>query len=81
LFNDPTQRPAPQVTVEALMHGLRSRVVAAVTEPDTKRRLAQLSNQQAIEVGSRLRKLNPEIAAPWTAHNVSLLMLARERFK
>src|SRR5262245_40998762 len=41
-------------TVEAVMWSLRTRGVAALREPDTRRRIAQLSEQQIIEVGDRL---------------------------
>jgi hypothetical protein len=68
-------------TVEALMLGLRSRGVCALVETDTRRRLAELSDEQLLEVGVRLRRLNPEIAAPWTADQVLILLRSRERCK
>jgi hypothetical protein len=43
---------APAVTVEALMYGLRERGTKALAEPDTKRRLAALSDEQIVEVQS-----------------------------
>ena len=38
-------------TVAALIYGLRDRGVDALDEPNTRRRIAQLSDEQAIEVG------------------------------
>lgn len=64
-------------TVDALMFSLRSRGTAALTEPDTQRRLTDLSDDQLIEVGSRLQKLRPEIARAWTAEEVQILFQAR----
>ena len=64
-------------TVEALMHSLRERGVQALAEPSTRQRLAQLSDEQVIEVGSRLRK----IAMSWSADEVSTLVKLREDLK
>ena len=50
-------------------------------DENTRRRLAQLDDAQAIEVGRRLRKLKPEIAPPWTADEVLIFMQMRERSK
>jgi hypothetical protein len=68
---------ALEVTVVALMYGLRSRGTKALDESDTRRRLFELSNQQVIEVGDRLQKLKPEIARAWTAEEVKALLRAR----
>jgi len=70
---------AAKSTVEALTFALRSRGTAALTEHDTQRRLRALSDQQAIEVGNRLQKLNPEIAPAWTPDEVEILFQARSR--
>jgi transposase len=66
-----------QATVEALMYSLRERGVHALEEPATKRRLAELSDEQVIEVGERLQRLKPEIARAWTADEVKHLMRSR----
>ena len=72
---------AAESTVEALMLGLRERGTAALREPKVRRRLSELSDEQVIEVGTRLRKLKPEIARPWTAEQVAILMQMREQLK
>lgn len=56
-------RGATEVTVEALMYSLRSRGAAALTEPDTQRRLSELSPDQLKEVIERLERLRPKYSA------------------
>jgi hypothetical protein len=68
-------------TVEALMLGLRERGTAGLDEPAIQHRLAQLNDEQIIELGTRLRRLKAEIAPAWTADQVELLIQARERLK
>jgi hypothetical protein len=68
---------APQATVEALMWSLRERGTKALEEPDTKRRLSELSDQQVIEVGNRLQRLKPDITRKWTKEEVETLFQAR----
>jgi hypothetical protein len=48
---------AALTTVEALMFSLRPRGTAALRERNTRRRLSELSNEQAIAVGNRLQRL------------------------
>jgi hypothetical protein len=76
LFN--RERPTPPTTIEALMLGLRERGVAALKEPDTQRRLAELSKGQLVEVATRLQKLKPEIARAWTDNEVKTLIRFRK---
>ena len=79
-FDDARRRSgAPEPTVEALMFSLRERGTKALEEPNTKRRLSELSNQQVIEVGDRLQKLKPEIARAWSVEGVKLLLRARTK--
>jgi hypothetical protein len=66
---------AAQSTVEALMFSLRSGI-KALGQPDTIRRLSELSEEQLHEVGARLQRFNPEIAGPWTAEDVQSLVQA-----
>ena len=68
---------ALEVTVEALMWSLRERGTNALEESATKRRLSELSDQQVIEVGSRLQRLRPEIARAWSAGEVQTLFQAK----
>jgi hypothetical protein len=70
--------PTPQATIEALMLGLRERGVAALNEPDTQRRLADLSKGQLVEVATRLQKLKPEIAQAWTDNEIKTLIRFRK---
>jgi hypothetical protein len=65
-------------TVEALAYSLR-RGVDALAEPDTARRLAELSDDQLLAVGERLRRLKPEIARAWSGDEVAVLMQLREQ--
>jgi transposase len=67
----------PTATVEALMYSLRTRGVAALEEPATKRRLSELSDEQVDEVGARLQRLKPHIARAWTPAEVKQLLRAR----
>ena len=68
-------RAAP---VEALMYSLRERGVKTLDEPDTRRRLVQLDDSQALEVAGRLQRLKPEIAPAWSADEVEQLLQLRE---
>jgi hypothetical protein len=67
---------AAQSTVEALMYSLRERGTKALDEPDTKRRIGELSEEQLHEVGGRLQRLKPEIARAWTPDEVRSLLTA-----
>lgn len=69
-------RRAAESTVEALMLGLRERGIGAVQEPKVRSRLAQLSEDQLIEVGDRLQRLKPEIARAWSPDDVAALASA-----
>jgi hypothetical protein len=68
---------ALEVTVEALVFSSRERGVKALEEPDTKRRLSELSDRQVIKVGNRLQGLKPEIARTWTVQEIEALFKAR----
>ncbi len=71
------RRPdAPQPLVEALMFSLRSGV-AALSRPETLRRLATLSDAQLREVAVLVQKFKPEIAQPWTPQDVEVLITVR----
>jgi hypothetical protein len=61
-------------TVEALMLGLRERDTAALTEPKVLARLAQLSNDQVVEVAERLQR-----QAAWDDDHINRLFEARRR--
>jgi hypothetical protein len=63
---------AASATVEALMHSLRERRTAALTERDTQRRIGELSEAQVREVGARLRAL--KITTPWSAAEIERLL-------
>jgi hypothetical protein len=61
-INHPTGRAA-ESTVDALMRALRERGTAALAEPETRRRLADLSSTQVREVLARLMALRPSCPA------------------
>ena len=69
---------APQATVEALVFSLRDGI-AALGRSATLRRLSELSPAQFREVAVRVQKFKPEIAQPWTANDVEVLIIARRR--
>jgi hypothetical protein len=62
---------AAQSTVEALMFSLRSRGINAFDEPETRRRISELSEEQLHDVGARLQTL--KIVKAWTAEDVERL--------
>jgi hypothetical protein len=74
-------RSTPDSTIEAVMVAVRERGTAALEEPAIQRCLAQLNDEQIIEVGARLRRLKAEIAPAWTADQVASLIQTRERLK
>jgi len=59
-------------TVEALMYSLRERRTTALTEPDTQRRISELSEEQLHEIGARLQAL--KIVRAWTAEDIEQLV-------
>jgi hypothetical protein len=66
-------------TIEALMFSLRSGT-GALGQPDTLRRLGELSDTQIREVAVRVQKFKPQIIAPaWTAEDVRMLLAARSK--
>jgi hypothetical protein len=75
-----TKGRAANSTVDALVFSLRSGV-SAIADRDVRRRLSELSDDQFIEVGGRLRRLKPEIAIAWTADEVDTLLQLREKLR
>ena len=61
-------------TVAALLYSLRQRGTGALSEPDTQRRIAELSEEQLHDVGSHLQRL--KITKAWTAEDVGRLVEA-----
>jgi hypothetical protein len=72
---------AADMTVEALMFSLRERGTRALVEPDTQRRLSQLSKDQLAEVGDRLQRLKPKIARAWNADEINTLVQTYGRLR
>jgi hypothetical protein len=66
-------RPAPKSTVEALVFGLR-KGVAALTHPDTQRRVSELDQGQLEDVCLRVQAFKPEIAPTWSAGDADLII-------
>jgi integrase len=60
-------------TVEALMYSLCERGATALTEPDTERRISELSEEQLHEVGALLQAL--EIVRAWIAEDIEQLVV------
>ena len=75
-----TYRCAAHSTVEALMFSLR-RGVRVLDESDTRRRLAEFDDGQALEVAERIQRFKPEIAPAWTADEVEKLLQLRETIR
>jgi hypothetical protein len=58
------------------MYGLRSGV-KELDEPDTLRRLCELSDEQLREVVVRLQNFQPHIAPAWSTEDIEVLILVR----
>ena len=64
---------AAQSTVEALVYSLRWRGIKALDEPDTQRRISELSEEQLHDVGARLQALKittedlEQLVSAWVA--------------
>jgi hypothetical protein len=72
---------AADSTLEVLAFSLRERGVQALEEPDTRRRLRELSDTQLLEVATRLQRLKPEIARAWSGDEVEALIQLRETLR
>jgi hypothetical protein len=72
MWSEVNRQPAPTATLEALMHSLRTRGLSAVSEPNTRRRLMQMDDQQLAEIVQRL--LKPKIGQPWLQQDVENLI-------
>ena len=70
---------AEPTTIEAVMYSLRERGTAALIEPDCRRRLSELTEQQILDVAVRFQKLKPEIAPAWGAEQIEQLFEAKAR--
>jgi hypothetical protein len=55
--NDPQARPTPQVTVEAILHCVRERGLAALKEPANLERLARCDAAAKAQIDKRIGKL------------------------
>jgi transposase len=60
-------------TVDALVYQLR-RGGTELGDPNARRRLAELSEQQMHEVSVRLQKFAPHVARPWTPDEVEVFV-------
>jgi hypothetical protein len=69
----PRNRPAPKVTVDALMFSLR-RGVNELAKPDSQRQLSALDRDQLKNVCRRVQAFQPAIARPWSADAVAALI-------
>jgi hypothetical protein len=71
---------AASMTVEALMFSLRERGVAALKEGPTRRRLAELSDDQVVEAEKRCRQFKFG-RGPWTEAEIETLVRLREELR
>jgi hypothetical protein len=76
-ITDRSRGRAAAMTVEALCYVLRERGVEALKERDTRRRLAEVSDNQLAEVGKRARAFKFGRGA-WTESEVEVLVRVRE---
>jgi len=65
-------------TVEVLMFSLRSGI-KALGQPDTLRRLCQLSDEQLRDVAVRLQRFKPHIEPAWNAEDIEVLIVVRSK--
>jgi hypothetical protein len=65
-------------TIEALMFSLRERGVAALQQLRIRQRLADLDDDQTLEVAARLQRLKSDIAPAWSDEDITVLFGARE---
>jgi hypothetical protein len=72
---------AAPTTIEALMSSLRERGTAALVEPKVQMRLAELDDEQMLEVAGRLQRLKPHIAAAWSDEDIALLFATKEKLR
>jgi hypothetical protein len=56
LLNDPRHRPTPQVTIEAVIHSVRSRGLKALKEPGNIERLSRCDAAALAQIDARLKK-------------------------
>jgi hypothetical protein len=56
-LNDPCNRPTPKSTIEAVMHAVRERGLAALKEPATAERLSLCDANARAEINERIEKL------------------------
>jgi hypothetical protein len=75
----PTPARAAASTLEALMYSLRERGIKALGEPDTLRRLCELSDEQLRDVAVRLQQFQPHIAPAWKAEDIRVLITVRSK--
>jgi hypothetical protein len=68
-----TTKRAAYSTVEALMFSLRERGTKALDEPDTKRRISELSEEQLHEISARCQALKLG-KGPWSTDDIGRLV-------
>jgi hypothetical protein len=55
--NDPRRYGTPKVTINAILHAVRSRGIAALKEPATAERLARCDDAAKVEIRRRMSRL------------------------
>jgi hypothetical protein len=56
-LNDPRNRPTPQTVVEAILHCVRERGIAALKEPANLERLSRCDEAARVQINQRIGKL------------------------
>jgi hypothetical protein len=72
-------RPTPEAAIDALVYVLR-RGVVELTKADVLRRLSDLDQSGLEAVCLRVQAFKPNIAEPWSADDVALLVSAWRKF-
>jgi hypothetical protein len=58
----PTPRPTPKSTIEAVLHSVRARGIAALKEPANRERLSRCDRAARAEINKRISNITKEIA-------------------
>jgi hypothetical protein len=56
-LNDPKRHRTPDVTIEAIIHGVKARGIAALKEPNNLDRLSQCDEAAKAQINKRLTKM------------------------
>jgi hypothetical protein len=63
-LNDPSRFATPQSTIEAILHGVRTRGIAALEEPDNKERLSRCDEAAMKQIRERIERMRQKGLLP-----------------